>query len=174
VAFVRVGDEYPDDPRFLHAGFEGLGAVVAVAAYCQRAGTPGTVAAAALPRIGIGKRLLARLLQDGLLTEHPDGYLLEDRLLGWQETPDQAERARRHNRDRQARHRARKRDALVTASVTPLLTPPQGNATRPGPKGQGTGRRAAPDRPRCEHGRILAADGAGCAECDQIPLAAAP
>ena len=173
MAFVRVGDEYPDDVRFLDAGFEGLGAVVAIAAYCQRAGTPGEVPVAALVRLGIGKRLLGRLLVTGLLEPSGPGYRLEARLRGWQETPDQAERARRHNRDRQARHRKRKADALVTPSVTPLLTGPIGNASRPGPKGQGTGRRAA-ERPRCPHGRILAADGAGCAECDQIPLAVAP
>jgi hypothetical protein len=167
--WVILDDAFPDDPRVLRAGLEALGAVAACVAYCNRALSDGFLPTPAVARLGIGKPLLRRLLAEDLLTVVRDGYRLADDVAGWQPTRERVERERKAKAERQARWRKRvdaSRDASTDTQVTPPVTPARPTPPRPAPKGQGAG---TPSPPRCEHGRRIAADGAGCALCDAMP-----
>lgn len=173
--WVILDDAFPDDPRVLRAGYEALGVVVACVAYCNRALSDGFMPTEAVRRLGIRPPVLKACLGQGLLVAAPDGYELGEDIASWQPTRERVTKERALKAERQARWRE-KRSKSVDASRNashdasgdasrgdaPRPTPP-----RPAPKGQGAGTTSPP---RCQHGRRLAADGAGCAQCDQISL----
>lgn len=172
--FVILDDALPDDPRVLRAGYEALGALVACMAYSNRALSDGFLPSEAMPRLAIRPAALKALLAQGLLLHVVDGYEIAEDIAERLPSRDQVRRDRALKAARQQRWRERRlatahvdasTDASRDASRDGALTKPN----RPDPKGQGS---ASPplDAPRCAHGRRLAADGAGCAECDQMPL----
>lgn len=185
--FVILDDALPDDPRVLRAGYEALGALVACLAYCNRALSDGFVPAEALPRLAIRPSALKALVAQGLLVKTLDGYEIVEDIAERQPTRDDVRRARALKTARQQRWRERRdqrlanalvdastdasRDGLRDASRDGAQTkPPRPDPTRRVRVGASPLPDPPPTPPRCEHGRRLAADGAGCAECDQMPL----
>ena len=138
MTWFKVDDSLYDHPKVEHLSLSAVGLWTLCGTYCARQLTDGVISHKRVGMLGGTDSLVAELVAAGLWIAVEDGYLFHDWGV-YQPTREEVEAKRESARNRQRKHRGH---ALVTpsvtrdksvshASVTPLVTAPRPDPTRP-------------------------------------------
>jgi hypothetical protein len=106
----RVHDGFPNHPKTLGLSLEAVGLWTLAGCWCARYLTDGYIPSEAIAQYtGRSRAPLAELVDHNLLQRIEGGYLFAD-WLQYQRSRSELEKTVAHNRSRQARYRAKRRD----------------------------------------------------------------
>lgn len=117
--WFKVDDGFAFHPKAIAAGNAALGLWVRAGSWCGANLTGGALPRHMIGTLGAQKRDAMKLVSVGLWCETEDGYQFNDWDV-YQPTKEQVEAERKASRERQARYRESKRNAVSNAVTSPV------------------------------------------------------